>query len=198
MNEALEQSTKSLESVRELMSIKAQKELEELQINMNKLLEEERKAKRQQDILYKEQITKLNQEYNKETLRLKESNDVEIQKYIEEKEKEWKLLNQKNEEKIKMLESNSKKEKEKLMETGKMMIKEIEDKKENEIKDLSDDINFLEEKILKEEEEKKRLGQQFQTKMIEYKKKLQVASGRINTLSADNNGHTSQKMTPQP
>eukprot|EP00536_Pseudo-nitzschia_multiseries_P001423 jgi/Psemu1/300765/fgenesh1_kg.18_\ len=71
------------------------------------------------------------------------------------------------------------------MEKGKGMMKGIKEKKDNEIKDLTDDIHFLEKRIAGEEEEKQRLGQQFQTKIIEYKKKLQAASGRINTLSTD-------------
>ena len=186
-DEALEQSSKSLEAVREMMTAKSQKELEELQQSMNQLLEDERKAKRQQDVLYKDQIAKLNEQHNEELLRLKDDNNSELQKYMEEKETESKQLNEEFMEKIKSLEMNAKEEKEKLMETGKGMMKEIREKKEKEIKELSDDVTFLEKKIIKEEDEKKRLGQQFQTKIIEYKKKLQVASGRINTLSADNN-----------
>jgi chromosome segregation ATPase len=186
-DEALEQSSKSLESVRVMMSAKAQKELEELQQNMNQLLENERKAKRQQDNLYKDQITKLNQQYNKETLRLNQGNNIEFQKYMEVKEIELKQLKEEYEKKIMSMNISAKEERQKLMETGKGMMKEIKEKKETEIKDLSDDVTFLEKKIIKEEDEKKRLGQQFQTKIIEYKKKLQVASGRINTLSADNN-----------
>jgi len=187
MDEALKQSSKSLESVREMMTAKLQKELEELQQNMNELLENERKAKREQDNLHKDQITKLNQRYNQETLRLNEDNNVEFEKYAEVKEMELKQLKEEHEEKIISMEISAKEERQKLMETGKGMMKEIKEKKENEIKDLCDDVTFLEKRIIKEEDEKKRLAQQFQTKIIEYKKKLQAASGRINTLSADNN-----------
>jgi chromosome segregation ATPase len=187
MDEALKQSSKSLESVREMMTAKLQKELEELQQNMNELLENERKANREQNNLHKDQITKLNQRYNQETLRLNEDNNVEFEKYAEVKEMELKQMKEEYEENIISMEISAKEERQKLMETGKGMMNKIKEKKEKEIKDLCDDVTFLEKRIIKEEDEKKRLAQQFQTKIIEYKKKLQVASGRINTLSADNN-----------
>ena len=63
---------------------------------------------------------------------------------------------------------------------------EIKDKLEKEKADLNDDVEYLTQKILKEEEDKKRLGIQFQTKIVEYKKKLQNATGRINMLSEEN------------
>ena len=187
IDEELENSSKSLESVREKMSAKARKQLEELQRDMTQVLEDERRTKRQQDILYKEQLTQLKQEYDKELSRLQESSSIEVEKYVGEKEKELKQLKEEHEEKMKSMESGAKEEKEKLMQTGKGMMKEIKEKKDKEINDLSDDVTFLEQRIIEEEDEKKRLGQQFQTKIIEYKKKLQLASGRINTLSADNN-----------
>jgi len=156
---------------------------------MNQLLEDERKAKRQQDIMYKEQISKLNQQYNKELLRLKENSNSDLKKYTEENSVEIQRLKKEYEEKISFMERAANEEKEKLMTTGKGMMKEIKEKKKREIQDLNDDVEFLEKKIQKEEQEKQRLGAQFQTKMVEYKKKLQVASGRINTLSADNNDY---------
>jgi chromosome segregation ATPase len=73
------------------------------------------------------------------------------------------------------------------MEKGKGMIKEMKEKFEKEKADLDDDVAYLTNKIMQEEEDKKRLGIQFQTKIVEYKKKLQAATGRINTLSSENN-----------
>jgi len=187
LDETVQQSSKSLESIREIMNAKAEKELEELKQNMNQHLEDERKAKLHQDVLYKEQINKLNQQYNQELLRLKESSNSELANYAEEKDKDIERLKKENEKKIKALEMLAANEKDELMERGKGMMKDIREQKEKDIKDLTDDVNFLEKKIVGEEEEKRRLAQQFQSKIIEYKKKLQSASGRINTLSTDNN-----------
>mmetsp|Transcript_13449 Transcript_13449/g.21674 ORF Transcript_13449/g.21674 Transcript_13449/m.21674 type:complete len:358 (-) Transcript_13449:377-1450(-) len=84
------------------------------------------------------------------------------------------------------MEKKAHEERTKLMEKGKGMINELKEKMGKEIQELTDDVNFLEDKLVKEEEDKKRLGIQFQTKIVEYKKKLQAATGRINSLSSDN------------
>lgn len=196
MDDALEQSSKSLEAVREIMNAKAQKELKELQRNMNQLLEDESKAKRQQDIMYKEQISRLNQQYNKELLRLKEDGNFGLEKYTEEKDVEIQRLKKEYEEKISSMERVANEEKEKLMTTGKGMMKDIKERKEEEIRDLHDDVDYLEKTILKLEQEKQtleqknnNLGSQTLTKIAEYKKKIHIASSRINTLSADNNDY---------
>ncbi|MGK3734626.1 MAG: chromosome segregation ATPase [Bacillariaceae sp.] len=196
MDDALEQSSKSLEAVREIMNAKAQKELKELQRNMNQLLEDESKAKRQQDIMYKEQISRLNQQYNKELMRLKEDGNVGLEKYTDEKDTEIQRLKDEYEEKISFMERVDSEEKEKLMTTGKGMMKDIKEKKEKQIRDLNDDVDYLEKTILKLEQEKQtleqknnNLGNQTLTKIAEYKKKLHVSSSRINTLSADNNDY---------
>jgi len=185
LDDTVQQSSKSLESVREKMSAKAQKDLEELRKRMNQLVEDERKERCRQDVVYKEQINKLNQQYNRELLRLKEGNSSELKKCTAKKDEEIEQLRKESEENIREVEKLAAEERDKLMEKGKKMMKDIKDKKDKEIKDLTDDIQFLEKKIFGEEEEKQHLGQQFQNKIIEYKKKLQVASGRINTLSTD-------------
>jgi len=189
MDDALKQSSKSLESVREIMNAKAQKELAELQRNMNQLLEDERKARRQHDIMYKEQIRRLNQQYNKELLRLKEDSNSDLEKYAEEKDSEIQRLKKEHEENISSMERTANEEKKKLMITGKEMMKDIKEKKEKEIQDMDDDVDYLEKKIQKEEQEKQLLGQQFHVKINEYKKKLEVVSDRNHTLSADNNDY---------
>ena len=189
MDNALEQSSKSLESVREIMNTKAKKELEDLQRNMNQLLDDEQKAKRRLDVMYKEQISRLNQQYNKEILTLKENTNCNHAKYSEGKDLEIQYLRKEYEEKLSSIECAANGENEKLMTRGKEMLKDVKEEKDEQIRGLSDDIDFLENKIQREEQDKKRLGTQFQTKIVEYKKKLQVASSRINTLSADNNDY---------
>lgn len=189
MDNALEQSSKSLESVREIMNTKAKKELEDLQRNMNQLLDDEQKAKRRLDVMYKEQISRLNQQYNKEILTLKENTNCNHAKYSEGKDLEIQHLRKEYEEKLSSIECAANGENEKLMTRGKEMLKDVKEEKDEQIRGLSDDIDFLENKIQREEQDKKRLGTQFQTKIVEYKKKLQVASSRINTLSADNNDY---------
>jgi chromosome segregation ATPase len=182
-----QESSKCMESIRESLTAKAQKELEDLQTNMNRLLEDERKAKRIQDEIYKKKITDLSQNYEKEIEKLKKDNTDGLEKYKKEFDLQLHRLKGEYDEVRLQEEKKAHEERSKLMEKGKVMIKELKEKMGKEIQDLTDDVNFMEEKLLKEEEDKKRLGIQFQTKIVEYKKKLQTATGRINSLSAEKN-----------
>jgi chromosome segregation ATPase len=184
---SLRESSQALDSVRQVLNANAEKELAKLQQNMNQLLEDERKAKRQQDESYKEKMQLQNEEHQIELNRLKEINEKDLEKCKEEFRSEISQIHAEYDDVRVSMENKAEEEKANLMEKGKGMIRDIKDKMEKEIQDLSDDVTFLTEKLLKEEDDKKRLGIQFQTKIVEYKRKLQAATGRINTLSSENN-----------
>jgi chromosome segregation ATPase len=183
---SLRESSQSLDSVRQVLSANAEKELSKLQQNMNQLLEDERKAKREQDEAYKEKIKLLTEENHVELMRLTEMNEKEIEKNTEEFRSEIGRIHAEYDEVRASMEKKAGEEKADLMEKGKGMIKDIREKLEKENQDLSDDVTFLTEKLLKEEDDKKRLGIQFQTKIVEYKRKLQAVTGRVNILSSEN------------
>jgi chromosome segregation ATPase len=187
LERTVQESARSLESVREKLAEKAQKDLEEVQQNMNQLLEDERRAKRQQEEILDEKVTKLCEKHESEIIRLKQDGKDEVEKFKKEYDLEFHRLKGTYEEKLLVAERSANEEKSKLMTKGKGMLAELKEKMSKEIENLTDDVAFLEEKIMKEEEDKKNLGIQFQTKLVEYKKKLQVATSRINTLSSDNN-----------
>jgi hypothetical protein len=73
-------SSQTLESVRQVLSANAEKELAKLQQNMNQLLEDERKAKRQHDETYKEKMKHLTEEHLMELRRLKEENEKDLER----------------------------------------------------------------------------------------------------------------------
>lgn len=186
MDRMVQESAKSFESTREKLTEKAQKDLVEVQQNMNRLLEDERKAKRQQEEFFDDKISKLCEKHEREIARLKQDGKDDVEKFKKEYDLEIHRMKGAYEEKMLLAERLANDEKSKLMTKGKGMLAELNEKMSKDIENLTDDVAFLEEKIMKDEEEKKNLGIQFQTKLGEYKKKLQLATSRINTLSSDN------------
>lgn len=135
--------------------------------------------------MYKEEIDKLHRQYSQDIHKLKEAKSIDHMKYSERKDSEIEKLKKESEYKISSIEETASQEKEKLMTKGKAMMKEIKEKKEKKIQELHEEIDFLEKKVMEDEQEKTRLGAQFTTKLTEYKKKLRGASSRINALLAD-------------
>lgn len=188
MEDAVEESSKSVESIRELLMAKSQKELEEVQQNMNQLLEDERKAKRHVDELYREQISQIRQKHEQQLERIQQDGKETIEKHQKEHELEIHRMKGEHEDRMVDLKKTAQEEKSKFMEQGKGMLKEHKET----IQNLTDDVAFLEGKILELEEEKKkqkdsneRVGKQFQHKMVEYKKKLHDAAARNKALSSN-------------
>ncbi|KAL3920158.1 MAG: hypothetical protein SGILL_003407 [Bacillariaceae sp.] len=183
---SLQDSSETLDSLRKKLAEKAQAELAEVQNNMNELLDAERAAKRQQEVSYQEQISHLTDKYENEMGILKLDSEEILENSKQEFELKLEAVKDEYEQLRVSLEKEAEDERTKLMEKGKGMIKDIKEKLEKEKSDLDDDVEYLTQKVMKEEEDKKRLGIQFQTKIVEYKKKLQNATGRITMLSEEN------------
>lgn len=182
---SFKESSQSLDSVRQALTAKAEKDLAELQQNMNQLLDDERVAKRQQEEAHKDQLARLTEVHESEMKQLQGNNEKDLEKNKEHFEAEIGRIQAEYDEVRADMENKAEEEKTALMEKGKGMIKGIKDRLEKEKQDLSDDVAYLTEKLLREEDDKQRLGIQFQTKIVEYKKKLQAATGRITVLSSD-------------
>jgi chromosome segregation ATPase len=192
-----EESAKSIENLEELLVTQSEEVIRKLKDNMNKLVEDERILKRQAEELYKHRLEEAHQEHQKSLDSVENKWREKIDHLRKETDTKINRMKAEYEDMIVELKKAAEEEKMSLMDQGKAMLKENKTK----IQNLSDDVEYLESKILDLEEEKKkivegneRIGKQFQLKMGEYKKKLQEAASR-NKILASNQDELKDKVT---
>jgi chromosome segregation ATPase len=184
-DEATEESSKSLDATREVLNAKAQKGVEEVQFNMNLLLEDERKAKRQSHEAYKQKLQQMRGDFDKELADVRKKAETTVGGSHKEAEERMGHLKNQYEKKLAELKASADEQNDKLLAKGKGMLKDVRFKATEEIDSLKENFAAIEEKLDHEKKEKERIILQAKAKVTEYKKKLQFTTGRINTLSAD-------------
>ena len=184
--EAAEESIKSLEATREVLHAKAKKDMNELQNNMNLLLEAERKAKRQVNEEWQMEMQKLREETEQKVAELKEHAEKALNDTKEGGEKEIQEVRVDYNQQIEAVKKAAADENEKLVAKGKEMLKDIRNKARDQVEEKQEDLDLLQERFDKIQEENLTISNSYKIKVTEYKKKLNFASSRISGVTQDN------------
>ena len=183
--EASEEASRALDATREALSAKATKDMEEIRSSMNGIMEDERKAKRESDEAYLEKMRQQEEEFQKQIAEVVKESEKTMEDSRMEAEERVAQMSKEHEERMIQMKKDAELENEKLVVKGKGMIKDLKTKAKEDVEALQEECRSLEEEITREKKAKEDVMRQFKKKMIEYKKKLQLSAGRINTLSAD-------------
>jgi chromosome segregation ATPase len=186
--EAAEESIRSLEATREVLHAKAKKDMNELQNNMNLLLEDERKAKRQVDEACQVEMQKLREEAEKQVAELKEQAEKALNDTKKDGVKEIQGLRADFNQQIEAVKKAAAEENEKMVAKGKEMLKDVRNKARDQVDEKQEDLDLLQERFYKIQEENETISNSYKTKVAEYKKKLQFASSRISGITQDSEG----------
>jgi len=181
----LAQSELSWEAKREELISKREKDMNELQVNMNSLLEDERRAKRQVEEMYQKEIQDVKKGIDQELDEVKNISQEELQLASKQYDEKLCLIKQDYELKLSDLRIKADNENEQLLEKGKGMLKDVRSKAKEELNSLREDFAELEGRLEEERKEKQAHANQFKAKLIEYKKKLQFATNRVSSLTMD-------------
>ena len=184
-SDALIESSQSMDSTREAWSLNAQKEIDEIQSNMNQLLEDERKAKRQVDEAYQQALEKFREESEEDIRKLKDEAAKSLEVTKTESYGAIERLKKEHEEKLAMVKNEGDTASDKLIKKGKGMLSSLKEKAKEEADQLKEECADLEARLEQETKHKLDIALQFKNKVIEYKKKLQFSAGRISNLAAD-------------
>eukprot|EP00934_Nitzschia_sp_Nitz4_P000992 Nitzschia sp. Nitz4//scaffold26_size159584//88964//93739//NITZ4_002498-RA/size159584-snap-gene-0.23-mRNA-1//1//CDS//3329545103//992//frame0 len=179
------ESAKALESTREIMQSKSMKELTEIQANMNKLLEDERRAKRGADENHKKVVQEMTEGFNREIETLISTSKSDLEEISRQKDEEMENQRKEFEERLKATLESAKEENDKLISKGKGMLKDLNSKAQQERSCLMEKYEKLEKQLETEKTEKERIISQAKTKVADYKKKLQFSTSRISSLSSE-------------
>ena len=152
---------------------------------MNCLLEDERRAKRQSDENYQRQIQQLRENFDKQIEALQETAKESLLESTRLHEERIQRLRDDYEKELAQLKKSSEEQNAQLVTKGKGMLKEARAKAAEEVESLRSRLQEIEQDLDKEKEEKERIIVQAKTKVATYKKKLEFASSRINSLSSD-------------
>jgi chromosome segregation ATPase len=147
----------SLETTRQLLEVKNQRELEELQSNMARLLDDERKANRKKDEELKQKVSQLEQEWQQKYLELQDRSTSALQNSRQQAQDQVDYLKQENKNDIENLKkewsedvAKIRKQGEETLENfirkGKEKVKVMQAKVHEEMQRLDDERRHIEEK----------------------------------------------------
>lgn len=183
---AVDDSEKSLRATREVLSAKGNKEIKEIQANMNRLLEDERRAKRESNESYQQKMKQMRQEFDTQLSELKDSAHQSTEVFKKQGDEQLETVKKEYEARIEELRKHSEEESSKLVAKGKGMLKDVRNRAKEEYDSLHAQMVSIEEMLENETSEKERIVSQAKAKILDQKKKLKFASSRMNSLSAEN------------
>ena len=184
--EMIEEAHKSLEATRDVLQAKATKELEELQKNMNRLLDDERKAARQKHEEDKTKLHEKEQKWEKEYEELQERLTSSLKYSRQEAQERVDLLKKEHEEELASLNMQVEEAHNNLIRKGKAMLADATDKYKEEMGALLKQKKDLEQKLevaVKQSEEVEKL---LRSKISSQKNKLEFSASQINNLTSEN------------
>jgi len=179
------EAAKSFENTREILNSKATKDVEDLQNRMDLLLEEERRGKRQIETENKEKLKQLKEKMEREVADAKDKAANMIERAQNELHGRCQQMQKEHEETVSKMKEDANQESTLLVRKGKHMLKELKTKQLEEKGKLENRIRMLEEKCSMLSNEVDSTSNKCNSKVREYRKKLQFASGRITRLTTE-------------
>lgn len=179
--EMIEEHHKTLEATREVLNSKAKKDMEELQENMNKLLNDERKAYRVKNEKAQHDYKKLEEKYSRRLLETRAEADASVKSCKEESLRQLKEQEEKFREEIANVKKQEDLKRDNLIEKGQAMIEEAKEGAARALQKLADEKSELN----KELEQERAFNQQMSNKNSSLKKKLEYATHQIHDLEQE-------------
>jgi len=164
----------------------AKTELEQVQTNMNKLLEEERLSGKKKVQAAEERFRKLEEKSSLDYNDLQNKMINMIESTTNNYEMKVKKLNQQFAEEIAAIKSQAENEKEKLIRKGKGLMRESKVKADEIMHRLEDDLDDANESLSRAQNKREELERKTREKVMAYKHKIQISASRIAELSQDN------------
>ncbi|CAJ1929064.1 unnamed protein product [Cylindrotheca closterium] len=184
-NKQVLEATKSFEATRQVLNSKATKDVEDLQNRMNLLLDEERRGKRQIESENKEKLKQQKEKMERELANAKDKAASTIERTQTEARLRCQQMQKEHEETVLKMKEDANQESTQLVRKGKGMIKELKTKQLEERGKLENQIRMLEERCNLLSNEMETTTSNCNSKVREYRKKLQFASGKITQLTTE-------------
>jgi len=177
------ESAQSFDSTCHMLQAKAQQDIQEVETRMNQLLEQERRAKRELEESFVEEVKELKESNKHKLSELQTSFHESRVTTSNVKEMEIQNLRRNYEEQLAHLKTVADDAHTNLVAKGKRMLKEVKVKAKEEHESLRKEFHELERRLVKERDEHEKVIIQAKTKVAGYKKKLEFASSRITNLT---------------
>jgi chromosome segregation ATPase len=179
----IQESTNMLDATREAGRVEAKKQADDLKKNMNQLLEDERRAKRQVDEMNKETLRQHQVEWAAKISEVQEQAADELKAAKIDAEQRLQAVQSEWGQRMELVEKQAAEKNEKLISRGKGMLNDVRIKAKNEIQTLEDEFSVLKEQFSAVRLEKEAIAAAYKSKVSEYKKQLQFSTGRVNSLT---------------
>lgn len=184
-NKEVLEATKSFEARHEILTAQSTKAAEELQKKMSMLLEEERREKRQLELECNEKLNQLKEQMEINLANVKDEAAIIVERTEKEADARHHQMQKEYEEMISNLKNDANRESTELVRKGKGMLKELKIQHLEEKGKLENQIKLLEGRCSGLVNEKESTVSNCNSKVREYRKKLQLASARITQLTTE-------------
>jgi chromosome segregation ATPase len=184
--EDAQEAQRSLDATRVLLETKGRKDLDELQANMTRLLDDERKAYRKKDEETAQRLQQLNAEWETKYSKLDDQFTTTLQNTRQEHQNRMDALQKEKEEQLEKMEKEYSDKEDRLVRKGKQLLEEAKAKAKEELERLDDEARELDERCSILEKEKKNLEEFHRTKIAALQQKLTFSSSQISDATREN------------
>eukprot|EP00546_Thalassionema_frauenfeldii_P021021 CAMPEP_0178905042 /NCGR_PEP_ID=MMETSP0786-20121207/6036_1 /TAXON_ID=186022 /ORGANISM="Thalassionema frauenfeldii, Strain CCMP 1798" /LENGTH=982 /DNA_ID=CAMNT_0020576567 /DNA_START=1269 /DNA_END=4217 /DNA_ORIENTATION=+ len=179
---AAEEMEQRIESIQK----QGQQELRIIQVNMNKLLEDERVSGRTKLEAAQEEHQHFKEKTSSAYKELESKMNDTLETVKSDCESRIKNLDEQYLEEIASIKHQAESDREMFIKKGKGMLKESKEKARGIIQKLEDELKETSSKLSQSENERNEFGQKVRTKLNTYKQKLKFSSSRIAEITQEN------------
>lgn len=184
-HEAIEDAHNSLEATRTVLNSKWEKDMEALRVNMNQLLEEERRAYRHQSEETEQKYLELETKWNQEYTELQERSTSSVKHLREEAQEKFESVQKEHQVEIKKIKGEAEEAQNTLIRKGRTMINEAKAKAKEALQLLDDECKTLEEQQAVLTKDKQETEHLLRNKISSLKQKIEFTANQINDLTRD-------------
>lgn len=177
--EESEVGQEALETTRHLLETKNRKDLEELQTNMNRLLEAERKAYRIKDEEASHMLMKSEKEWHEKYVELQERSASSLKHSRQEAQERIDFIKKEYDLEMEKIRKESGESQDKLVRKGRQVLEEAKSKATEEMQRLESECQDLENKNHRLEQEKEELDRLLKGKIVSLQQQLQFTSSQV-------------------
>lgn len=193
--EDADEAQRSLEATRQLLETKNKKEQEELQANMTRLLDDERKAYRLKDEETNKKLKQLEQEWNQKYHELQERSTLTLKHSRQEAQERIDFIKKEYEEDLAKLKRDSSENHDNIIRKGRKVLEEAKAKALSELQRIEYECDDLKDKVTRLENEKTELDLLNRGQIAKMKQQLDITTGHANDLVREMDEYLDQIKT---
>lgn len=183
--EEMEDSKRRFDDMQESLKIKHNKDLKEIQSNMNKLLNDERRAYKAKDEESRHIIKEAETDFNFKYQELSERSSLALKHSREEAQERLDLVKKEYEEQIAKLSKEHKQSKDQLVRKGKQYMEEAKTKATEELQRIDDECTELEKENARLSQEKRDVEHMLRGEIASMRSQLSFANSKADDLSQE-------------